>query len=449
MPEITIIMPSLNVGNYIRSCIESVLNQSFTDIEILAVDAGSTDGTVEILEEYATKDRRIHIIHSDKKSYGYQVNLGIESAAGEYIGIVETDDLIAEDMYQILHQAVSADGLEYAKCGFSSFVDLGNGLQWYQKGGRCIAEQNLTGKIISPKSMPELAIQDYYLWTGLYQKEFLKDIRLSETPGAAFQDIGFIYQVLSSAERAVYLDDELYFYRQTRGNSSFNKNGFRYLIQEYSNLSGVLASKPDEWVHAFYARMFRQTVGRFQRMAAGRIDWKDIENDVRVLREKLKQAEAEKRFRPEKLSDDNRKTYDKLINNTPDLFHDECVLLESRIQKLWAVLNQIGNREVVIFGCGEYGKHTHLLLEAYKPNQVYAYCDNNKSLFGTKVQGVEVLSPETAVRTYPDAEYVTANRKGWSDMQRQLLELGIKEGQFCIYQPDYDIRLFCLEYVPR
>ena len=115
MSKITIIMPSLNVRNYIRPCIESVLNQTLEDIDILSIDAGSTDGTLEILEEYAAADDRLQVIHADKKSYGYQVNLGIESANSEYIGIVETDDIIASNMYERLYQTAAVQNLEYVK----------------------------------------------------------------------------------------------------------------------------------------------------------------------------------------------------------------------------------------------------------------------------------------------------------------------------------------------
>ena len=83
MPKVSIIMPSLNVGSYIRECIESVLAQTLSDIEVLCVDAGSTDGTLEILEKYAKKDSRVRVIHSDRKSYGYQMNLGIQEANSE------------------------------------------------------------------------------------------------------------------------------------------------------------------------------------------------------------------------------------------------------------------------------------------------------------------------------------------------------------------------------
>ena len=96
MAKVSIIMPSLNVAGYICECMESVIHQTLKDIEIFCIDAGSTDGTLEILERYAGEDERIRVVHSDKKSYGYQINLGIDMALGEYLGIVETDDYIVE-----------------------------------------------------------------------------------------------------------------------------------------------------------------------------------------------------------------------------------------------------------------------------------------------------------------------------------------------------------------
>ena len=80
LPKVTIIMPSLNVADYIEECIKSAVFQTLKEIEILCIDAGSTDGTLEILQRYADMDRRIRLINSDRRSYGYQVNLGIRQA---------------------------------------------------------------------------------------------------------------------------------------------------------------------------------------------------------------------------------------------------------------------------------------------------------------------------------------------------------------------------------
>ena len=92
--QISVILPSLNVVNYIDECLESVKKQTCSRIEMICVDAGSNDGTYEYLIKMSKNDKRIKVIRSEKKSYGYQLNLGIKQAKGKYIAIVETDDLI-------------------------------------------------------------------------------------------------------------------------------------------------------------------------------------------------------------------------------------------------------------------------------------------------------------------------------------------------------------------
>lgn len=82
------------------------------------MDAGSTDGTLEIIEENAASDRRIVVLHSDKKSYGYQVNFGMEHAGGRYIGIVDSDDYIEPDMYDHLFSIMESSDYDYVKCNY-------------------------------------------------------------------------------------------------------------------------------------------------------------------------------------------------------------------------------------------------------------------------------------------------------------------------------------------
>ena len=105
-------MPSLNVAPFIRQCMDSVVTQTLKEIEIFCVDAGSTDGTLEILREYEQKDKRIRVIVSDKTSMGYQYNLGIEASTGEYIGMVETDDWIEPDTFACLYEAAHKENAD-------------------------------------------------------------------------------------------------------------------------------------------------------------------------------------------------------------------------------------------------------------------------------------------------------------------------------------------------
>ena len=123
--QITVIIPSLNRVDSIRECLSSVMVQTLEQMEILCIDAGSTDGTLEILEECALQDKRIEVVQTERKSYGYQVNLGIRLAKGMYIGIVETDDSVDISMYQSLYEQAEKNAWpDFVKSGFYEVKDL-------------------------------------------------------------------------------------------------------------------------------------------------------------------------------------------------------------------------------------------------------------------------------------------------------------------------------------
>ena len=144
-PKVSIVIPSLNSINYIDECLQSVINQTLKDIEIIVVNDGSPDNSQKIIDEYAKKysqiasytkknggtleylkdlekkDRRVKVIVSDKKSYGYQMNLGINAANGEYLGIVESDDYIKLNMYERLYKVAKEQDCEVLKCDLERF----------------------------------------------------------------------------------------------------------------------------------------------------------------------------------------------------------------------------------------------------------------------------------------------------------------------------------------
>ena len=121
MPEISVIMPSYNVKAFIRESVCSVLDQTMRDIEVLCIDAGSGDGTWEILQELSKKDRRICLYQSDIKSYGYQINMGIRLAKGDYIAVVETDDYIDPGMYEKLFGTAKKYDCDYVKSDYIAY----------------------------------------------------------------------------------------------------------------------------------------------------------------------------------------------------------------------------------------------------------------------------------------------------------------------------------------
>jgi len=117
-PRVSIIIPVFNVENYLKECLDSVVNQTLKDIEIICVNDGSTDGSLSILEEYKEKDERIKVISKLNGGYGHTMNVGMDAATGEYIGIVEPDDYIEPDMYEILYIEAVENDVDFIKADF-------------------------------------------------------------------------------------------------------------------------------------------------------------------------------------------------------------------------------------------------------------------------------------------------------------------------------------------
>src|SRR5690625_7031624 len=115
-PAISIIVPVYNVNTYLEKCLKSILNQTFTDVEVIVVNDGSTDQSGLICDEYAEKDKRIKVIHQAKKGVSAARNTGINRATGDFIGFVDGDDYIDKSMYENLYQACMETGSSISIC---------------------------------------------------------------------------------------------------------------------------------------------------------------------------------------------------------------------------------------------------------------------------------------------------------------------------------------------
>ena len=125
MCKVSIIVPTYNVAPYIRECMDSLVQQTLKEIEIICIDAASDDGTREVLEEYAGKDTRVRILEDIKHSTGYAKNIGVEQAKGQYIGIVESDDYVAKTMFERLYNCAVVHDTDIVKANYKSFTGDG------------------------------------------------------------------------------------------------------------------------------------------------------------------------------------------------------------------------------------------------------------------------------------------------------------------------------------
>lgn len=245
-PKVSVVMPSLNVEPYIRECMESVVNQSLKDLEIICVDAGSSDGTLEILNEYAAKDKRVTIIHSDKKSYGYQMNLGMDAAGGEYLAILETDDFILPKMYENLYRIAKNNSLDIIKSDYAQFT-MENGV--FTPINAAVAyDPEMYNHLIEDDPVLVLNRSFTCTWTGLYRLSFLREhnIRYNETPGASYQDNGFWFLTLAYAKRVWFYREAFYMLRRDNPNSSIrSKEKVNCIPDEYTYIREMLKRDPE------------------------------------------------------------------------------------------------------------------------------------------------------------------------------------------------------------
>jgi len=242
-------MPSLNTAAYVREALESVSNQTFADLEVLCVDAGSTDGTRETIVEFAKQDGRFKLVDSPVKSYGAQMNLGLKAAHGEYIGIVEPDDWVEPDMYSTLLGVAEDQGLDFVKANVLKFTGRGASAK---SGKVSLLEgcSSLYGRTIDVAEHPEVTLAPMLAtWAGIYRKSFLDDagFRYHETPGASYQDVALYVASLAFARRCCFLDDAFYHYRQDNASaSSARKDGAGLLREEYKYVWETCLSSVDE-----------------------------------------------------------------------------------------------------------------------------------------------------------------------------------------------------------
>lgn len=221
-PKVSILVPIFNVEKYLRQCLDSVVNQSLKDIEIICIDDGSTDSSPKIIKEYAKGDPRFTVITKKNSGYGDSMNKGIEKARGEYIGIVESDDWVDVDMFENLYKIADENKVDVVKSNFYFYSGTGNTNKKFHLVNSADAE-----KVINPIETTSVFFPQAAIWTGLYKKSFLEKnaIRFLPTPGASYQDTGFNFKVWASAKKAYLTNDAYLHYRIDNDNSSVKSKG--------------------------------------------------------------------------------------------------------------------------------------------------------------------------------------------------------------------------------
>ncbi|MBQ9004588.1 MAG: glycosyltransferase family 2 protein [Eggerthellaceae bacterium] len=215
MPAVSILVPVYNAEKYVRQCLRALCEQTLEDIEIIAINDGSTDSSLEVLNGFAARDERIRVIDKTNSGYGASMNLGLDEARGEFIGIVEPDDYPDLVMFQKLYKMAEKHGCDLVKCNYYEHYEDHEDIQRTFAGFPYRTP-------FDPVDRPDIICTVPSIWAALYRKSMLDaiGIRFRETPGASYQDTAFTLKAWIAARRVALVRRPLLHYRMDNPNSS-------------------------------------------------------------------------------------------------------------------------------------------------------------------------------------------------------------------------------------
>ncbi len=205
-PLISVIVPVYNVKDYLEECLQSILKQTYRNLEIILIDDGSTDGSLQICEEFAAKDKRIKLIRSAHEGVSAARNAGLENATGDYISFVDSDDFIDPDMYEYLFRVLKENDADISVC---TYINEG--------GNRKVIPALYTGELhlFDRTEMLYALLEDNlvrsYLWARLYKRNLFDGVRFPV--GLYYEDVATIFKVYYKAGKTVFSCVPKYHYR--------------------------------------------------------------------------------------------------------------------------------------------------------------------------------------------------------------------------------------------
>ena len=218
--KISVLMPIYNQEKYIDKCLRSVCAQTLKDLEIIVINDGSTDRSMEIVNAIAETDDRIVIIDKTNSGYGDSVNRGLDRARGEYVGIVETDDFIAENMYETLYSLSRNGSIDLVKGNFYDYyADTDGSEKALVSHERDTVPENTPANV---RFSPQILWGHPSVWSAIYKRSLLEEnhIRFLEAKGGGWVDNPFFFDALFHAKEYVWTKTPLYYYRKTNANAS-------------------------------------------------------------------------------------------------------------------------------------------------------------------------------------------------------------------------------------
>ena len=221
---ISVIVPIYNVEKYLTKCLDSIINQTYKNLEIILVDDGSPDNCPKICDEYAKRDKRIKVIHKKNQGVSVARNVGIESSEGKYICFVDSDDFISNDFLTKLINKIKEENSDAVICDYYTYKN-DKEYKHINKNWKKIVCNDLSMYFGNLRNVHRA------VWAALYKKNIIKDLRFNPELKIA-EDFLFLLQVLKNAEKISYVNECLYYYFINNDSvmRTKNENYYNYII---------------------------------------------------------------------------------------------------------------------------------------------------------------------------------------------------------------------------
>ena len=277
MPKISVIVPVYRVEKYLGRCVNSLLGQTLSDIEIILVDDGSPDGCPALCDEFAKKDGRIKVLHKENEGLGLARNSGMSLAVGEYIAFVDSDDYVKSEMYRTLYEAAQRENADIAMCGLCCIGGIMSAKENDVQNINCFdgytvfdGKEGIDRLMLDISgALPKEDQDSRYGFSSvknIYRKEVLEKnkIRFLSEKEVMSEDVFFLLDFLDKCECAVGVPGAFYCYCRN-GQSlskSYRSDRFEKCRLIIDGINGVLSKRMDESVYKIYTDRLFQAYAR-------------------------------------------------------------------------------------------------------------------------------------------------------------------------------------------
>ena len=310
-PIVSVIIPVYNVEPYLKDCLDSVANQTLKDIEIICINDGSTDNSLEILNEYAKKDSRFIVLTQENQGQGVARNKGVELAKGKYIQFVDPDDWVELDMLETLYNFAEEHNSQVVKFNYKEYNDYSGKYKNINFADKIKKEYNYdlsknpgyNWRTLKKGCLYNL---DLHVWAYFYLASFIKSNDIKCSPSRLAEDNLFSDGAVLLADKVDYLDKYLYFYKIRNSSSVRLKSDTNFCIfdnierlKEFLIKHNLFEELQDEWadysktiVTWFYNHIPENSIEKYEQLCRKYYsDEKEFQNFLKKINTKRSFAE--------------------------------------------------------------------------------------------------------------------------------------------------------------